>query len=241
MQIPRNTSEASEVYSSEDALESYVEHAKKGLFPTEANLVDRYFRPCSARVLDVGCGTGRTTKPLTDKGYDVVGVDISPGMITTAKDEHPGVEFYVGDATALPFSSDSFEFALFPGLNIDIFHPRSKRLTALREVRRVLKPGGILIISAGNSLYLLGSLFRRKIELFFRFYVRNGNYKRLFKSYKRDHQEWGLDRHFSTPLRHVHEFRKCGFSIEKIGKREFPARYVEKDMYYVLRKSGERK
>src|SRR5436309_16071297 len=62
----------------------YKREARRGLWPSEAVVIRMYFQPGS-RVLDVGCGTGRTTIRLYQQGYDVAGVDITPPMIAAAR------------------------------------------------------------------------------------------------------------------------------------------------------------
>jgi ubiquinone/menaquinone biosynthesis C-methylase UbiE len=100
------------------------------------------------RVLDVGCGTG--TFAVAIKGWlpsvEVVGLDPDPKALARSrrKAEHAGVSisFDEGFANALPYSDGSFD-RVFSSL---MFHhlPQDAKLATMREVRRVLKPGGLL-------------------------------------------------------------------------------------------------
>jgi ubiquinone/menaquinone biosynthesis C-methylase UbiE len=61
----------------------------------------------SRAVLDVGCGPGRTTGLLAARELQVVGIDLSPGMIEVARRDHPELDFRVGSMTALDVPDDS--------------------------------------------------------------------------------------------------------------------------------------
>jgi len=101
-----------------------------------------------ARVLDVGCGSGRLVPLILEAvgaGGSLVELDFAPGMVDLArrKTGDPRVTVRVGDAHDLPFPDSDFDtviaLALLPHLD--------NRGKALREFRRVLKPGGLLIIA----------------------------------------------------------------------------------------------
>ncbi|MCC7382190.1 MAG: methyltransferase domain-containing protein [Deltaproteobacteria bacterium] len=98
------------------------------------------------RVVDVGCGTGALAIALKAKvGHgEVYGIDASPEMIEVAKRKAAkvgsGVEFRVALIEALPFADDSFDLVTS---SLMLHHlPEGLKPKALREVRRVLKPGG---------------------------------------------------------------------------------------------------
>ncbi len=237
MPSPDESETVVQVYSTDNAIDKYTEMNEFGLYEAEAKLVDRYFQPRTARVLDVACGAGRTTKPLAVTGYDVVGIDISNEMASKAKSVIPGTEVCVSDASSLPFRDESFDFVLFSYVNIDLLYPRAQRLRALREMNRVLKRGGLLLFGTSNSLHVVPALFQNRDHLR-RFYVRNDNYRRLFRAYKKDPDEWGLNSYFGTQPRTLWDLRRCGFRTEHVGgARDSLLRFLEKVQYYVARKS----
>lgn len=137
-------------YRDEDVVEQYAGYAHDGLQPAERRVVDEYFTDRDARVLDVGCGTGRTTAPLADLGYDVVGVDLMEPLVERAREAHPGIPFEVGDATDLSFPDESFEYVLFAGRGIDDIPTKAARMRALLEAWRVLEPGGVFAFDVKN-------------------------------------------------------------------------------------------
>ena len=106
-----------------------------------------------ARVLDIGCGTGRLAERLiTARGVrSVVGCDFSAGMLAHAAErlrphgtaETARVALVRGDATRLPFAAASFDAVV----STEAFHWFPDQDAALRELRRILRPGGRLLLA----------------------------------------------------------------------------------------------
>lgn len=94
------------------------------------------------RILDVAGGTGASSVPLVEAGAHVTVADISTGMLHVGRSNHPEVEFVWGSATDLPFEDDSFDSVTisFGIRNVEDV-PK-----ALREMYRVTKPGGRLVV-----------------------------------------------------------------------------------------------
>ena len=94
------------------------------------------------RVLDLAAGTGTSSVPFMRSGASVVPCDFSVGMVRVGKSERPRLPFVAGDAVHLPFDEGSFDvvsisFGLRNVVDVD---------GALREMHRVTKPGGRLVI-----------------------------------------------------------------------------------------------
>ncbi|WGI36412.1 class I SAM-dependent methyltransferase [Mesomycoplasma lagogenitalium] len=122
------------------------------LWKSEEFLINKYVNK-DAKILDLGCGSGRTTFALYEQNYkNIVACDISQAMIENAKiineDKKYLIDFLVADATNLPFETNTFDFVLFsfngwPGIPLE-----KSRINALKEVERILKDNGIFIFTA---------------------------------------------------------------------------------------------
>ena len=96
-------------------------------------------------VCDMGCGPGHVARYLHDRGIDVFGIDLSPGMVTQAQQLNPGIEFKQGNMLALEAKSETWgAIVAFYSL---IHIPREKVNQALQELRRVLQPNGLLLLA----------------------------------------------------------------------------------------------
>lgn len=103
------------------------------------------------RVLDVACGTGvlsRVVAQAVGPGGSVTGLDLDPGMLTIAACAAPGISWHRGVAESLPFRDAAFD-AVVSQFGLMFFQDRSR---ALREMWRVLRPGGRMAVAVWASL-----------------------------------------------------------------------------------------
>ena len=100
--------------------------------------------PSDARILDAGCGAGRMSRYLKDRGCSVQGIDGSPGMVAMARRDHPDIHFSVADLASTPFADNSFAGVM---LWYSIIHtPPANLPGVLAEVVRLVRPGGHLLV-----------------------------------------------------------------------------------------------
>jgi 2-polyprenyl-3-methyl-5-hydroxy-6-metoxy-1,4-benzoquinol methylase len=97
------------------------------------------------RLLDIGCGDGSTLAALQDRGWDVQGVDFDAEAVAVARGR--GLRVDVGDVTAPGHPSGSFDVVTLSHSLEHLPDPRA----ALREARRVLRPGGRIVIVTPNA------------------------------------------------------------------------------------------
>jgi demethylmenaquinone methyltransferase/2-methoxy-6-polyprenyl-1,4-benzoquinol methylase len=95
------------------------------------------------RVLDLAAGTGTSSEPYADAGIHVVACDFSVGMLRVGKRRRPDIDFIAGDATKLPFADNSFDASTISFGLRNVIDPKK----ALREMLRVTKPGGKLVVA----------------------------------------------------------------------------------------------
>lgn len=97
--------------------------------------------------LDVGCGEGRMCRWFSEQGARPVGLDPTPEMIAAARARHPAGTYVEASAESMPFADASFDLVLSYLTLIDIPDFR----LAIREMSRLLRPGGKLVIVNLNS------------------------------------------------------------------------------------------
>jgi SAM-dependent methyltransferase len=112
--------------------------------------------PPGSRVLDAGCGRSLFTEIRPDWPFQIVAADVDFDLIASRKAEFADVRWLVGDALPLPFRDGSFG-ALFAG---ELVEHLADPEPALVEFRRVLKPGGTLILTTPNRLRLANRVDR---------------------------------------------------------------------------------
>lgn len=122
-------------------IEWFVKDVRKGM----VNLIGNVPK----KILDVACGPGVQTRAMAEAGHSVIGIDLSPDMLRyTKKDNKLDIEYLLQDATSTQFPDSSFDAATISfGLH-DM--PESIAIDVLKEMKRVTKPNGQIIIVEYN-------------------------------------------------------------------------------------------
>lgn len=139
-------------YDSPEVIEYYRQAtAHVGLWRSEMEVFGRVFSP-DDRIIEFGSGTGRITIGLAELGYrHVLGVELSREMLKAARKiarlQELSVYFRHGDATNLEFEDDLFDGAIFGFNGLMQIPRREARRSAMREIRRVVRPGGAFVFT----------------------------------------------------------------------------------------------
>ena len=141
--------------------------------PFDRDCLDRLAREVGklGPICDLGCGPGQIARYLHRQGVKTLGVDLSPRMVAEAQRLNPEVHFHQGDMLSLPDEDNSWGgIAAFYCI---IHIPRDQIVDALREMKRVLKPGGVLLITfhIGQENKHLDEWWEKPVNLDFAFYL----------------------------------------------------------------------
>lgn len=123
-------------------------HRELDAKPADRALLDRLVAAVGnvGPICDLGCGPGQIARYLHQQGVDTCGIDLSPAMVRQARHLNPTITFCQGDMRALTEITDN-RFGGIAAFYSIIHVPRDAVVEALRELRRLLKPRGILLVS----------------------------------------------------------------------------------------------
>ena len=163
--------------------------------PLDRALLDRFADRIRDRgpACDMGCGPGHVAGYLKERGVEVIGYDLSPKMVEAARRLNPEISFHQADMTALDHADETWAgvVALYSLIHL----PPSEIPAALREFRRVLQPGGLLLLAfhIGDEALHLDDWWEQKVN---------------------------IDFFFFQPEQMARNLQAAGFEIEEIIERE---------------------
>jgi ubiquinone/menaquinone biosynthesis C-methylase UbiE len=140
----------------EDPYASAFAYGRKKLFEKMDATLDEQLKG-QGKVLEVACGTGYYLNRLRSMGYDVTGLEPAQGMRERAMGKNPGVTVHDGIATELPFADDTFDAVV--SIELLRYLEAADIKQAYTEMFRVLKPGGLLMVTLVNRYALDGFWF----------------------------------------------------------------------------------
>jgi SAM-dependent methyltransferase len=144
-------------------------------------------------VCDLGCGPGHVARYLHERGVQVIGIDLSSVMVEQARRLNPGIEFRRGNMLSLDIEDGAWGgIAAFYSI---IHVPRTEIAVALAEIKRVLRPCGVLLLAfhVGDQTVHLDEWWGQPVSLDFRFF---------------------------RPEEMADFLRRAGFEVEEIVERE---------------------
>lgn len=137
----------------------------------EAGLKRVEWRREGGLALEIGCGTGRWSNYLSASG-NVVGIDIAPSMVSRARELSCGPQFCLGQAQALPFADKTFDLAL--SVTVLGHVPDELKPACAKELARVLRPGGAVILYEGITQGLAAHVHMMPINGWVRLFADHG-------------------------------------------------------------------
>ncbi|MCG2768789.1 MAG: methyltransferase domain-containing protein [Anaerolineae bacterium] len=191
------------------------------LFHGFASMLEIMALPPTAKILEVACGSGWLTEFLARSGYDVTGIDISPGMIQIAHERIESVQFgpregqplkvrfLVGDAETTELDRESYHAAIF----CDSLHHFPNPQAVLDRVFLALKPGGKLYITEGINSPRGSQGEKKYVEVMIRF----GTLEKPF-----DQAEL-LDLLKKAGFVHIQAYEAINLIVKRSGRRVFSA------------------
>lgn len=139
----------------------YNDHGRFYLLPHPAleSFIEKMHEIAALRVLDLGCGSGRHLIALAEKGYDVEGVDYSPAGVRIANEwlesrDLPG-HAYVADIHEKLATYKNGEFDAIVAVNSLNYQSGGEFIIAIREINRLLKTGGLVLIVVPSKKSLI--------------------------------------------------------------------------------------
>lgn len=145
--------EIKDYYNLETCVKKYADDVEGvGLWTSEKYIISKYIKKTD-KILDIGCGAGRTTINLYKEGYkDITGIDIAKNLLEFAKkyckQNELDIEFIEQSATDIKFESERFDAVIFSYNGFMCIPGEENRKTALKEIARVLKPNGVFVFTA---------------------------------------------------------------------------------------------
>jgi ubiquinone/menaquinone biosynthesis C-methylase UbiE len=187
-------------------------------------------------ILDFGCGNGRLTQMFSElKNIKYWGMDASKKLINIAKEKYPDNKFIYNRTVKLPFAGEYFDkiFAMA------VFHhipSHDLRLSYLKELKRVIKPDGIMVLTVWepNPTIVKNQLSKNNFRKFFGF--SELDYGDAFISFNNSRGEEIVNRyvHCFTKWELTDLVREAGFSIAKSGVAKHGGR-GNKNLYVIAR------
>lgn len=123
------------------------------------------------KLLDIGCAGGQFVKKALEHGFEATGIEPSPGALSYAE-EHYGLKLIKGEAGNIPIPDNTYDIVTL----LHVFEHFRKPIETLQEIKRVLKPGGMMFIETPNCLrfYLLEKYFALFKSTFFKIHNKTG-------------------------------------------------------------------
>lgn len=168
--VPKELQNSYDRVAEEYAKRFYDELDRK---PFDRKMLDWFIEKADGvgTICDLGCGSGHIANYLHNRDLEVCGIDLSSGMVKQAQKLNPNITFQQGDMLSLKNVADN-SFGGSVAFYSIIHIPRSLVVDALREMKRVLRSRGILLLTfhIGQQTHHLKEWFDKRVFLDFHFF-----------------------------------------------------------------------
>jgi SAM-dependent methyltransferase len=181
--------------------------------------------PPGRQTVDIGCGEGRLSRDLKERGHRIVAVDSSPSLVAAARESDPSMDVRLADASALPLEDASADLAVaFMSL-----HDADAMPASVREAARILQRGGKLCLAIVHPLNSAGRFQRSAADAPF---VIDGDYLRAFH-YADTVERDGLTMTFHSQHRPIEAYftalEKAGLLVEALREPSVPEHAINSE------------
>jgi ubiquinone/menaquinone biosynthesis C-methylase UbiE len=206
-------------YENKDIVSSYVKMTLQN--PEVMILVNHREYIVNKHVLDIGCGTGRTTAILKNLSNSYVGLDYSLEMIESCRERFKNVRFIHGDVRNMSseFKDQECDFIMFSFNGLDSIN-HADRLQGLREIYRVLKRDGLFVFSSHNRNHRY-AISQPKMRLSKSPYTQFKNIKDFTKSmcnYLRNKSNQQFKQEYAIINDVAHNYAMLTYYIDKLNQ-----------------------
>jgi SAM-dependent methyltransferase len=191
----------------------------------EENVITPYvlkYTPSNGKILEAGCGIGHIVKFFQDRGYDIVGVEMGEDTVKNAHEIIPECNIVCANVEDLPYKDNTFDTILSLGVVEHIIDGPEK---ALKEMYRVLKPGGVMVftIPVCNTI--------RSIKRFSGLYFLERLVRKFYYKMKGTDTQWVYGRPYI-------EVKRKEFLVWPFGGPFFEYRFTKKQTVKMLGDAG---
>lgn len=185
------------------------------------------------KVLDLGCGNGRLLQIFRDIDISYTGIDSSDKLIEIAKKTYPNSTFLVADALHLPFTTNNFD-KIYSVAVLHHIPSENLRLEFLKGIKRVLHPGGSVILTVWDLWRGRGWKLNLKYGLLKILGLSKLDFKDVFVPWRKKHKRYV---HCFTKKELVKLVEKAGFKVRDVGFLEMKEG-GERNIYIVAKKQS---
>jgi ubiquinone/menaquinone biosynthesis C-methylase UbiE len=181
----------------------------------QCQVARRWLPPRTGKILEIGCSAGYFTHKLQGRADEVYGIDINREHIEQARQKYPDIHFHCADCETLPYDDATFDVVVM----LEVYEHVADRQQLVGEIARVLRPGGMLILSTPHrGMFSFLDSFHLKLRLMRSFPRASDFLTRRVQRYQSTQYTDNLSWHPHFSLAEVQQSLGDDFIIEKVHR-----------------------